>query len=80
MRSLGDAGVVRHDDYRRTGGMHLIQEAHDLLTGRLIELAGRLVREQKAGPVGKCTRDRDALHLAARQFRGTVGGSPSEIT
>jgi len=37
----------------------------DALAGLLVEVAGRLVREEKPGPVGERARHRDALLLAA---------------
>ena len=48
-----------------------------LVGGARVEIAGRLVGEQDARRVGDRARDRDALLLAAGQFRRPVGrGGP----
>ena len=46
------------------------EQRSDLLAGRAVERAGRLVREQQRGPVHERTGDRDPLALAAREPRG----------
>ena len=65
----GDRGVVRDDDDRGAVRVHALEQADDLPAGGLVELAGRLVREQQRRAVGERARDRDALHLAAGQLR-----------
>ena len=48
------------------------EEVEDSRTGRLVEVARRFVGEQDARPVDEGARDRDALALAAREFRRPV--------
>ena len=67
-----DHRVVRDDDDGGAVGVDAIEEIGDLLAGRFVELAGRLVREQQRRPVGERAGDRDALHFAARQLRRPV--------
>ena len=49
--------------------------ARDLLAGGLVQLAGRLVGQQQPRAVGERARDRDALHLAARELRRPMIGA-----
>ena len=75
---LADAGVVRDDDDR---GAQLAvdgpQALQDVVRGRGVELAGRLVGEQHLRGVRQRDRDRDALLLAAGHLRGPpVGAVP----
>ena len=62
-------GIVRDDHDRRAVGVHAIEEIGDLLARVLVELAGRLVRQQQRRPVRQRARDRHALHLAAGELR-----------
>ena len=50
----------------------LLEQLHDLLAGRRVEVAGRLVGEEDAGIVDERPGDRHALALAARQLVGPV--------
>ena len=51
----------------------LVAEAEEQIDDRgarvCIEIAGRFVREYEAGAIDQCSRDRDALLLAAGQLR-----------
>ena len=63
-----DPGVVgRHHD-RRPGAVDAVEQRHDPLAGRGIEVAGGLVGEDDQGAVHEGTRDRDPLLLASRQL------------
>src|SRR2546426_3273002 len=64
--------VVRDDDERRAVPVHPIEQLHDLLARRLVQLAGRLVGEQQQRVVRERPRDGHALHLAARKLRRLV--------
>ena len=68
----GKQRIVGHDDDGRAVGVDAIEEIGDLLARRLVELAGRLVREQERRPVRERARNRDALHLATGQLRREV--------
>jgi hypothetical protein len=61
---------VGHDDERRVL-LRLLrkQKIHDLLAGRFIEIAGRLVGKNERGLGRKRTRERDPLLFAARKLR-----------
>ncbi len=71
MRRARDASVVvvRDDDQGRAVQVHAIQQLGHVLARGLVQLAGGLVGQQQARLVGQCTRDRHALHLAARELR-----------
>ena len=60
--------------------VQLVEQRDNLLAGRLIELAGRLVGKQEPRPVGQRPRDRDALHLAARELRRAMPARPASPT
>ena len=62
-------GVVA-DDHRRAAMLahELREHVVDLVGGRAVELAGRLVGEEDLRPVGERGAERDALLLAARQL------------
>ncbi len=66
---IGDADEVRvvgGDQGGHALGLHDgVQQAHDLLRGLGVELAGRLVREQQLRAPGQRPGDRDPLLLAA---------------
>ena len=66
--------VGDHDD-RRALRVELVDQAHDRLAGRAVEVARRLVREHDRGASDQRPRDRDPLPLAARQL-GRPGGEP----
>src|SRR6185436_2178087 len=69
---------MRDDDDGRAVGVNAIEEIRDLLAGRFVELAGRLVREQQGRTIGERAGNRDALHLPARQLRRTVIDPPRQ--
>ena len=77
-RARGERRVVRDDDQRRAVGVHAVEQRGDLLAGRLIQLAGRLVGQQQARPVRQGAGDRHPLHLAARQLRRPMIGAVAE--
>ena len=65
---LGDGGVVGGEEHHRAAvGLHP-QLADDEVAVDLVELAGRLVREQHGGLHHEGAGDGDALELAARQL------------
>ena len=78
----GDREVVGDDDDRHAVGVQPVDQRDDLLPGRLIELAGRLVRQQEPRAIGERPRDGDALHLAARKLATADGrrGPPARHT
>ena len=51
---------------RRALPVQLAQQAHDLLTGMGIQVAGRLVGEENGGMVDECAGDGDPLLLPTR--------------
>lgn len=70
----GDRLVVRDDDDRRPRLLvGPAERREDLLPGRRVQLAGRLVGEEDGGGVGEGDGDRDALLLATgHRLRTTV--------
>jgi hypothetical protein len=62
------------DDHERHAPLALdaLEERHDLLAGRRVEVAGRLVGEQQGRFGDERTGDRDALLLPAGELRRTV--------
>src|SRR5690606_1905285 len=58
--------VGRHHD-RRAETVELFEQVHDAHADRLVDIAGRLVRQQQAWLVDHRARDGDALLLAARK-------------
>ena len=64
---------MRGDERRTAFAAHQFEELFEnLVAGRLVEIAGRLVRQHQLGPVGQPACDRDALLLAARKLAGTM--------
>ena len=63
----GYIGVVRHHD-DEFFPRDLAEQFHHLQTGLGIKRAGRFVGEQNVGVVHQRARDRDPLHLSARQL------------
>ena len=73
------AGIVRDDDHARCRRRCTRSSSSAICSPvALIELAGRFVGQQQARTVGERTRDRDALHLAARELRRPVVGAVRE--
>jgi hypothetical protein len=60
---------VRGDDDGGPEPIELDEKAQETACERRIDVAGRLVREQKLGAHDEGTRDGGALLLAARQHR-----------
>src|SRR6266542_2582238 len=71
---LGSNGVVVRDEQDRLAVLlgQSRQQLDDLGTGRRVEIARRLVRENDPRPCAERTRDRDTLLLAAGELRGEV--------
>src|SRR5262249_34693857 len=72
----GGGRVVRHHDdgaFARLGDA--AEQLQDLLAGRRVEVAGRLVAEHGVGLGGQGAGGGDALHLAAGQLLGEVVGA-----
>ena len=73
MCAAGEREVVR-DEHKR-GARLAVQVLHQLDHARpslLVQVAGWLVREKDARPVGEGARERDPLLLAARELGGVV--------
>jgi hypothetical protein len=66
---------MRHHDDRRAFLVDLLQQAHDFLTMRGVEIAGRFVGQQHRWPRDQRSGHRDALLLTARQLRRTMSGA-----
>ena len=65
--------LVGHQDQRRLGmRIQLEQQRADALSGRRIEVAGRLICEQHGGRRHEGTRERDALLLSAGELPRVV--------
>ena len=78
MRPFGQRRVVRDDDQRGAVGVDAVEQRGNLFARRAIEFACRFVREQQPRTVGERARNRDALHLAARQLRRPMVGARGE--
>ena len=69
-------GVVGHEHERGPLlGANLEQQADDLVAGTLVEVAGRLVRQQHRRVVHKGAGHGHALALAAGEMRGHMVGA-----
>src|SRR6478672_10406341 len=75
---LGDVGLVGDEDHRVAALVELVEEVHDVLRGRRVKVAGRLVGEQDRRPVDQGARDGDPLALAAGELVGHVGHARAE--
>ena len=65
--------VVRDEEHRALRlARDLGQERHDALSGRDVDVAGRLVGEEERRSSNERARDRDELHFAARELRRHV--------
>ena len=69
-------GGDQHRDLRRLHQLH--QRLEDVIGGVRIEVAGRLVRQQRPRRIGDRARDGDALLLAAGQFGRPVRDAVAE--
>src|SRR3954454_24137579 len=72
LRARGDGGIVRDQDDRLVVRGELFEDGDDVGAGFLIEVAGRLVREDERWIVDQRTGDGDALALATRELFGTM--------
>src|SRR5690348_234274 len=61
--------AMRREDNRGAEPVHLLEEAQEPQSHRLVDIAGRLVREKQLRPRDDGARDGDALLLAAREGR-----------
>ena len=69
----GDAVIVGDDDQAIAAlGVELEQQVDNLVAGRRVEIAGRLVGEEERGAIAQGAGDGDALLFAAGEFRGPV--------
>ena len=71
-RVRGDVDLVGHHDDGLPLPVQRLEEAHDLLAGGAVEIAGRLVGQQDAGRVDQRARDGHALPLSAGELVGPV--------
>ena len=72
-------GGVRDKEHRRSAVPGQPKEqVHHRAAGGLIEVAGRLVRQQETRAVGQGTREGNPLALAARERSGKVPGARGE--
>ena len=69
---IGDATVMRDQHDSPPFVVERPEERHDLFSGRLIERAGRLIRQQNTWIVDQRPGNRDSLLLPAGQFGGPV--------
>ena len=60
--------LVGHDDDRRPQRVDALEQGHDLQRAVRVEVAGRLVGDDRAGVVDKGAGDGDALLLAAGEL------------
>ena len=79
----GGGGIVGHQHHSSPGAPpHLAQAIEDPAAGRAIEIPRRLVGEQQRRVGHESARDRDPLHLAARELLRIVGaplGDPDAL-
>ena len=68
----GDVGLVGHQHDGLPLPVQRLEQAHDLLAGGAVEVAGRLVGQENAGRVDQRARDGDALPLSAGELVGPV--------
>ena len=78
MRAAGEFCVVRHHHDRRPPPIDLLEKVDDLTRHQRIEIAGRLVGEQKSGAPGQRSCNRHSLLLTAGQLGGNVLHARSE--
>src|SRR5438128_6311870 len=72
--------VVRdEDDGLAAPDTRPVQRVEDAATGRVVEVAGRLVGEEQRGPRDERPRDRHPLLLAGRELIGLVVGLAGEV-
>jgi hypothetical protein len=71
-RMLGDRGFVGNHHNRLPLRMQLPEDPHDLLAGRAVEVAGRLIGQEQGGAVHQRAGDGDPLPLAPGEFVGPV--------
>ncbi len=58
------------DHHRGSEPVQFLEQVHQAQRHAVVDVAGRLVGEQKLGPADDGARDRDALLLSARKGRG----------
>ncbi len=74
-----DVGLVGHHDDRLPLSRQLLEDFHDLLGRRRVEVARRLVGEENRRPVHQRAGDGDALALATREFVGAMRRAIAEL-
>ena len=71
--AAGHGAVVGHQDEREPGvAPQLLQQAHDVVPGALVQVAGRLVGQQHLGLLDQRAGDRHPLLLASGHLSGQV--------
>ena len=79
VHAAGELHVVGRDQHRDPRRLHqLHQRMEHMIGGVRIEVAGRLVRQQRPRRIGDRARDRHALLLAAGQFGRPVRDAVAE--
>ena len=58
--------------------VELEQQLADVMSGALIQIAGRLVSKQHTGLAGECARECDSLLFATAQLPGIMPNAGSE--
>src|SRR5262245_13029872 len=66
--AVADRRIVSHDQERDALAIELLEDLHDLVARARVEVARRLVGEQKTRLHDDCAPDRDALPLTAREL------------
>ena len=79
VRVVGDVALVGDQDDGVALLVQPLEEAHDLVAGRGVEVAGRLVGQQDRGVHHQRARDRHALALAAGELVRLVGHAVGEV-
>ena len=74
-RARAERRVVRDHDQRHAAGVELLEQAHHLVAGGTVEVAGGLVGQEQRRLHDGGARDRHALALAAGQLVGPVLGA-----
>src|SRR6266852_1862981 len=68
--------VVGHEyDGGPAVAVERLEQLENPVSGRVVEIAGRLVGEEDLGRVGECARDRDALLLSTGELGGKMMAS-----
>ena len=74
---IGDFLLMCNEDYGIAFTVKLIEKTHYLNTSFRIECSCRFIGQQNSRIRNKCTRYRDTLSLASREFTGLMKHSIS---